>query len=172
MICIADADRASDCCKSVNKPALVEDTNQWIKTANDQWTTELRGFTTLDSEHVHGRFFRWSKESVLTASYDNKEVLAKLGVTDTKRLDLFLDRCRPTNPIDVKDSDFIHEFRNPQSCLKDGFQNAKITCPKKNSQIIDDAIDKASKVNLEKLLARLPDLRMLSEFIISLDKQV
>ena len=44
-----------------------------------------------------------------------------------------------------------------------------IKWPGKNDQIIDDAIGKASEVHLEKLLKRLPDLRMLAELVIRFD---
>ncbi len=169
LICVADADRASKCCTSIREPTPSADLTEWIKASNEKWTEELRDFTSLDPDRIHGRFFRWNKESVPAACYDSNEVLAKLGIPNPRILDNFLDKCKPVNPRTAEDADFTHQFRKPGNCLKEGFENVGIKWPGKNAQIIDDAIGKASEVHLEKLLKRLPDLRMLAELIISFD---
>jgi hypothetical protein len=139
-----------------------------MSSADVQWTKTLRTATTLDPDRVHGRFLRWSKESVVTACFDVPEALGKLGNFDQEKLRRHLAQCRPHRADSSPDEMHIHEVRSPQSCLERGCASVDLAVPRKSSVVIDDVIDAASKTHIAKLVARLPDLRMLSHFVAEL----
>jgi hypothetical protein len=157
LICVADADRAHECCAAQNPVAVASPTADWLDQANALWTAKLRAAATTMPERVHGRFLRWSQESLLIAAHDVTEALAALGCRDRGRLEKHLAACSPS-PLSIADVDFADAFRKPERCLEDMLKATGTHVPKKGSPPRGDAIEAALTNAIAKLCGRVPDL--------------
>ncbi len=64
LVCVADADRAQDCCGVDRPPPAPAGTAEWVTRANELWTGRLRTAATRSADRVIGRFLRWNQESL------------------------------------------------------------------------------------------------------------
>ncbi len=139
-------------------------TSAWLAEANDRWTAKLRAVATVAPERIHGRFLRWSQESLLIAAHDVDQALASLGCRDPSRVRKHLQACSPS-PLSTPDADFADCFRKPERCLGDMLKAAGAALPRKGAISRDDAIDAASTHAIAKLCARVPDLAALAHLV-------
>lgn len=167
LICIADADRAHECCAAQNPASVAGPTAIWLAGANDLWTAKLRAAATTKPERIHGLFLRWSQESLLIAAHDVPEALAALGCRDQGRLAKHLAACSPS-PLSVADADFADRFRKPERCLEDMLKASGARVPKKGAPPRGDAIEAALASDVAKLCGRVPDLVTLANLASSL----
>lgn len=169
LVCVADADCADteQCCPEADTPPE-GDSTKWVEHASGLWTDKLRAAAAGDPERVHGRFLRWSKESLLIACYDFEEALSHAGEFSVGSLREILGACDPADPNDVEDARFMEVFRKPNSCMKIGVHTAGLSKYHKGGQQWDDVLDAVSEADLDKLEARVPDLRTLVDLIIRL----
>ena len=164
LVCVADADRAHECCAVDNPTTVAGSTAAWLAEANERWTAKLRATATTAPERIHGRFLRWSQESLLIAAHDVDQALAPLGCRDLGRVRKHLQACSPS-PLSTPDAEFADSFRKPERCLEDMLKAAGASIPKKGAVSRDDAIDAASTHAIAKLCARVPDLAMLAHLV-------
>lgn len=164
LLCIADADRASTCCDIERPPAPPAATTEWLQRANEAWTKKLRSATTHVPERIFGRFLRWSQESLLLAGHDCEAALLRLGCRDNEALRRHLSSCQP-NPLTLADSDFLDHYRHPESCLSEMLAAGRGAATKKGDINRDDALDELSRVSLQHLCSRVPDLLGLATFL-------
>jgi len=171
-ICIADADRATECCDIEKPPKPPESTDDWIRKANVLWTERLRGWTDQAPDRIHGCFIRWNRESIVIAGFDNPAVLTRLAdgnKYNTEELATFLKQCGP-DPSKMPLDKFVDEFRTPTGCLAEMIEAMKLRPRKKTDQSCDDAINEISKRDILKLSERVPDLTCIARLVVSLSK--
>lgn len=164
LICVADADRATQCCAIEPPPAAPASTTDWVRRADEAWTQALRKATTLDPARIHGLFLRWNQESLLIAAHDVSGVLQKLRCPASRAVQDHLSGCKPS-PIGCSDADFTDLFRKSGRCLEDMLKAAGQDAPRKGSVPRDDALDEASRVAIERLCTRVPDLLKIAHHI-------
>lgn len=167
LVCVADADRAHECCSVDNPSGVSGPTSAWIDGANERWTQKLRETATAAPDRVHGRFLRWSQESLLIAAHDVDPSLAALGCRDRARVEKHLRACSPS-PFAITDGEFADTFRRPERCLEDMLKAAGARVPKKGAPARGDAIEAASHHAMAKLCARVPDLAALANLVTAL----
>lgn len=155
LVCIADADRAEQCCGA--DPAPVTPTFDWLHGCDEAWTERLRRDAPIAPERVHGRFLRWSKESLVLTGHDLPTSLKKLGCRDLEAARRHLDGCAPS-PSSVPDDGFADRFRRPERCIQDVVTASGGIAPRKGQPPIDDAIDEISRHHLARLATRAPEL--------------
>lgn len=164
LICVADADRASDCCGEDAPPTLPAATRDWIERCNASWTRRLRGATSVEPLHVHGRFLRWNKESLIIAGHDSAAAMRRLGCRDLTALHRHLTACAP-NPLLAMDEQFTDLFRRPGRCLAELVTAAGGRQPRKSDPTVDDALKEISGSMIARLCTRIPDLIGLAELV-------
>lgn len=164
LICIADADRASEVCSVEPPPHFPEPTEPWVQRANQAWTQKLRATTPLAPERIHGRFLRWSLESLLIALHDVESVLRKLDCRNRDGLSTYLATCDP-RPTEVASTQFVERYRTPQKCLDKMLEAANAPRSRKGSVPRDDALDEGSRLALDRLKERVPDLVTIAQFV-------
>jgi hypothetical protein len=167
LFCVADADRATECCPIERAPEGDGTSGDWVSRANDAWTEKLRAAANLEPSRIFGVFLRWSQESLLIAAHDVPGALEKLGC---KKLDLVqkhLRACAPS-PLDTPDHLFADRFRKASKCLDDMLKAAGAPAPKKGSLPRADVLEIASQKGIDRLCARVPDLAALADRITAL----
>lgn len=164
LVCVADADRAQDCCGVDRPPPAPAPTAEWVTRANELWTAQLQAAATLSAERVIGRFLRWNQESFLIAGHDIESALARLGCANTAAIAQHLATCSPS-PRTTADALFTDTFRHSSQCLDDLIKRGGGQSTKKGSILRDDALDEISKVGIPQLCARAPDLASLAELV-------
>lgn len=164
VICIADADRAADCCGIALPPPPPALTDAWTDAANQRWTEQLRREADDDREQVFGRFLRWNKESLLIAGHDVPGALAQLSCRDAVNLRRHLAVCDPS-PLSLDDGAYVHRYRSPGRCLQDMLKAGKGPALSKGDKRLDDALGEIAEGALAALLARVPDLVGLAELL-------
>jgi len=162
LICVADADRAQDCC-SVELPPQ-ESSAAWVERANQSWTAVLRAAAPIAPERILGRFLRWNQESLLIAAHDIENAMKHLGCRDQSALIKHLRACNPS-PFTTQDQLFVDHYRKPGKCLDDMLKGAGSAAPRKGAQPREDALEEASKQAIDRLSARVPDLAALADTI-------
>jgi hypothetical protein len=167
LICVADADRAERCCSIEPGRTATAPTAEWMRRANEAWTSSLRNATSLEPEKIFGWFLRWNQESLLIAAHDHEPALHKLGCRDLSPIKKYMRSCNPS-PLDITDDLFVEHYRNPARCFDEMLRAAKINPPKKGSVPRDDVLDELSRSALDRLCARVPDLAALAEHLRSL----
>ncbi len=167
LVCVADADRAHECCDVDNPTKVAGTTSAWLAQGNERWTAKLRATATTAPERIHGRFLRWSQESLLIAAHDVDPALASLGCRNAGLVRKHLQTCIPS-PLTTPDADFADSFRKPERCLEDMLKAAGTSIPKKGAVSREDAIDAASTHAIAKLCARVPDLAALAHALCDL----
>jgi hypothetical protein len=164
LICVADADRATDCCSIDRAPSAPTSTSAWIACANQAWTDVLRRTTPLQPHRLFGRFLRWNQESLLLAAHDVESAMKRLGCRSIDAAKAHLRACTPS-PLDTLDDRFTDHYRNTSRCLE-GLLKASQGRPfRKGGQPMDDALDEASLLAIDRLCARVPDLAALAHQI-------
>jgi hypothetical protein len=173
LICVADADRASQCCPALENPERNTPTNNWITEANEAWTEHLRTFTKHKPTRIFGRFIRWNKESIVISCFDQEDVVAQLCLQEPSPdvLDHFLGNCNP-DPRSNTDAEFVDTYRSPGRCLEGAMQELGHTNPNKNQQEVNDALSEFPRVPSASLLNRMPDFVQLAELINGLNDQL
>ncbi|MBW2736996.1 MAG: hypothetical protein JRH20_31825, partial [Deltaproteobacteria bacterium] len=116
LICIADADRAAECCSAPISAAPAIGTRVWVNEASAMWTTELQAMAGASAEKVFGKFIRWNRESLLIASFDHAESQNRLGIPDGVALDTVLDPCDP-DPR-TEGVVFADAYQKPVGCFE------------------------------------------------------
>jgi hypothetical protein len=169
LVCVADADRAHECCDVDNPATIGGVTVAWIEGANDRWTRKLREVASVAPDRVHGRFLRWNQESLLVAAHDVDQALTALGCRDRARIEKHLRACSPS-PLAIADSDFVDAFRRPERCFEEMLKAAGASVPKKGAPPRGDAIEAASQHAMAKLCARVPDLAGLAQLVSALPR--
>lgn len=164
LVCVADADRAPDCCGVDRPPPAPASTSEWVSRANDLWTARLRAATSLPPERVIGRFLRWNQESLLIAGHDIESALKRLGCADMAAITRHLATCSPS-PTTTADALFADTFRRSSGCLDDLIKIGGGPSTKKGNILRDDALDEISKVGTSQLCSRAPDLTSLAELV-------
>ncbi len=164
LICIADADCATSVCGIEQPPGFPNPTDAWVTRANDTWTAKLRSIAPLAADRVHGRFLRWSLESLLIALHDVDSALRKLACRNRDALTKFLQSCNPP-PAEVVSGQFVERFRAPQYCLDQMLKAAGATRSGKGSVPREDALDEGSRVALDRLVTRVPDILSIAQFV-------
>jgi hypothetical protein len=170
LLCVADADAAAECCRGLG--SCHDDTDLWVRMANERWTTELRANAQVDAQRIHGCFVRWSRESLLIAGFDSPRALARLAdgrKFDAAGLATFLGSCQPS-PKETDDDLFVERFRSPGECLKKMLAAGGFPPLRKNAVPVEDALKELSREpDLERVLLRVPDLLCLAELLCSLE---
>jgi len=164
LVCIADADRAHQCCAIEAPPTAPAPTTEWVERANTRWTEVLRSKASLAPERIHGRFLRWNQESLLIAAHDIEAAMKRLGCHDMARITAFLRSCSP-DPLASPDALFVEQYRKAGKCLEDMLKAAGVSPSRKGTPPRRDALDEASRLAMEKLCARVPDLAALAALI-------
>lgn len=168
LLCIADADKASECCPTIERPPDGDGTSgDWVIRANDAWTAKLRAATTLEPSRVFGVFLRWNQESLLIAAHDVPGALEQLGCKRPDLLQAYLRSCAPS-PLNTPDHLFADRFRKSGRCLDEMLKAAQAPSSKKGSAPRDDVLDIASGKAIDRLCARVPDLAALADRITAL----
>lgn len=162
LLCVADADRATDCCTIERPPMIPMPTAPWVERANKLWTDVLRSATTLHPSRIFGHFIRWNQESLLLAAHDVEAVMKRLGCRDLGAVTKHLRACKPS-PLDMIDASFVEHYRNTGRCLDDLLRAAHGGAFRKGGQPARDALDEASRIAIARLCARVPDLAGLAE---------
>jgi hypothetical protein len=164
LVCVADADRAHECC-SVENPATVSGaTATWLARATEAWTQKLRGGASVSPERIHGHFLRWNQESLLIAAHDVEEALTALGCRDHGKVRSHLAACQPS-PTATPDPEFADRFRRPERCLTDLLKAAGARVHAKGTPPRGDALEAASARAIDRLCARVPDLPSLARLV-------
>lgn len=164
LVCIADADRATTCCGIEAPPPAPASTSAWIERANRAFTEVLQSAAPTSPARVLGRFLRWSQESLLIAVHDVDLALRRLGCRDLDAARAHLRACRPS-PMTVTDDLFVEHYRHGSNCLTDLMAAAGASPTRKGSSSRDDALNEASRVALDRLLARVPDVALAASAI-------
>jgi len=167
LVCVADADRATECCPIERAPEGDRTSGEWISRANDAWTAKLRAAATPEPSRVFGVFLRWSQESLLIAAYDVPGVLEKLGCKQPDLVQAHLRACEPS-PLNTPDDLFADRFRKATKCLDEILKAARAPASKKGSVPRGDALEVASDKAIDRLCARVPDLAALADRITAL----
>jgi len=168
LLCIADADRANECCPAIERCPDGDGTSgDWVIRANEAWTAKLRAATTLEPSRIFGVFLRWNQESLLIAAHDVPGAMEKLGCKQLDLLQEHLRACRPS-PLEPADHLFADRFRKTSRCLDEMLKAAKAPISKKGSALRDDVLDIASLTAISRLCARVPDLAALADRITAL----
>ncbi len=158
VLCIADADRAHECSKTIVPFHLGQDSSHWLESANQDWTESLRNKVTMEPERIFGRFLRWNRESVVIACYDQSEVMEALQKPDIPRrtLDSFWQHCQPV-PQHIDDCDFANHYMTPTRCLEQMTRHLGHIRLKKNSEAVETALSLFPTPIPRSLQERLPD---------------
>lgn len=167
LVCVADADKATDCCPIEPAPPPGQSTEAWVKEANKAFTAALRAEASIASERVFGFFLRWSQESLLIAAHDVEATWKRLGCTNLQALQAFITACKPS-PHQISDHDFTDHFRKAEQCLAGLLQAGGAPNSRKGAVPRDDALEEASRAAIDKLCARVTDLAHLATHIASL----
>jgi hypothetical protein len=168
LICVADADRATECCATIPEAPKGDGTSSgWVSHANDAWTEKLRAAAPLEPSRIFGVFLRWSQESLLIAAHDVPGAMQKLGCKQLDLLQAHLRACRPS-PLDTPDHLFADRFRKAGKCLDDMLKAARAQATKKGSVPQRDALGIAIDKGIDRLCARVPDLAALADRITAL----
>jgi hypothetical protein len=162
LICVADADRASTCCSIELPPAAPSSTSAWVQRANEAWTDALRRAAGLESARIFGRFLRWNQESLLIAAYDIEGALKRLGCRDLEAVKTYLRSCAPS-PADAPNELFTEQYRKAGKCFEEMLKAGRGSPLRKGSQPRDDALEEASRLAIDRLCARVPDLADLAD---------
>ncbi|MCC6558938.1 MAG: hypothetical protein IT372_38920 [Polyangiaceae bacterium] len=157
LLCVADADRAHQCCGGPAASTVAAPTQPWVEEANRRWTEALRTATAAGAERVWGRFLRWNQESLLIALHDIDEAMRALGITVMRGVQTYLRGCDPS-PLTIAPDRFVDAYRKPQRCFEELLKAAGARPIRKGAPALDDAIDAASRRAIDKLCARVPDL--------------
>ncbi|MFO0758349.1 MAG: hypothetical protein U0359_17790 [Byssovorax sp.] len=164
LVCVADADRAHECCPVDNPSIVAAPTAPWLARADALWTDKLRAEAPVGPERVHGRFLRWSQESLLIAAHDVDETLAALRCRDRRKIQKHLEGCAPS-PLSIPDAEFADAFRKPERCLSDMLKAAGVPVPQKGASPRSDALEAASARAIDRLSARVPELPALARLV-------
>jgi hypothetical protein len=164
VVCVADADRAHECCAVPSPTTVTAPTATWLARANEAWTAKLRTPETVVPERVHGLFLRWNQESLIIAAHDVDEALVALGCRDRGQVKKHLGACLPS-PLSTPDVDFADAFRKPERCLEDLVKAAGARMPGKGTPPRGDALEAASSRAIDRLCARVPELPALARFV-------
>ncbi len=166
LVCIADADRAYECCPKIEKVGVREHSKKWLLEAEDSWTTELRTYTNVDPEHVFGKFIRWNRESIVISCFDQLQVIKRLAAKQVEENTLrsFLENCSP-NPLVLDNTEFTDTYRDPSSCLLAMMKELGHTHPRKNHINVEDALGAFPKKISDELMHRIPDFVSIAELI-------
>jgi hypothetical protein len=168
LLCIADADRADECCPAIGRcPDGDGASSDWVRRANEAWTAKLRAATTLEPSRIFGAFLRWNQESLVIAAYDVPGALEKLKCKRPDLLQAYLRACEPS-PLDTEDHLFADRFRKAGRCLDEMLKAAHAPASKKGSAPRDDVLEIASSNAIARLCARVPDLAALADRITAL----
>ena len=173
LVCIADADRATDCCRAVGPPPPASNpTAGWVANAGSLWTADLRGLAPVDSNRVHGHLLRWNLESTLISLFDQPHVLSRLGRFDAVALQVFLSTCIPAPGTPGASSMFVDDYRDSQTCL-----TGMVTSAHAHARVLrrsnpdrSIALEMAAKDSqtLARVLGRVPDLQTVAGVVASL----
>lgn len=162
LICVADADRAEECCPGLAPPPPPPSgTQDWVNNADASWTTHLRQIAANIS--VSGMFLRWNKESVLLTAHDLEDLYSVVGVSRPPNLEgvnAYLQTCNP-RPYEVSDKLFNDSYRRPLKCLQELFKAAQVGSLAKNDVAFDTILERLRE-NVPartKCLARATDVR-------------
>jgi hypothetical protein len=164
LVCIADADRAPDCCGVGAPPERPADTSAWVREANQRWTAQLQKEAQDQEGRVIGRFLRWNKESLLIAGHDVPAALDRLGCRDGGGVRSFLQGCKP-DPRGLQDHLFVDHYRQPGSCLQELLKAGNGPRLGKGDRRMDDALGEIADHALPNLLSRIRDLAELAELL-------
>jgi hypothetical protein len=168
LFCVADADRATECCATIPQaPKGDGTTSEWVSRANDAWTEKLRAAATLEPSRIFGVFLRWSQESLLIAAHDVPGVMEKLGCKRPDLLQAHLRACSPS-PLNTPDHLFPDRFRKAGKCLDEMLKATHAQAAKKGSVARRDALRIAIEEPIDRLCARVPDLAALADRITAL----
>jgi hypothetical protein len=166
LVCVADADKAHEIVDAVSLPRPEMETTKWVDDANELWTTQLREVARTSPEHVHGRFLRWNRESLVLSGFDLKECQRALGCRRPGAIEKFLDRKRP-NPRS-QETVFPDEYRKPFNCISEMLVACGIKMVKKNDIRFEDVIRDVSKSQIDTLARRVPDLESIARTVVDL----